>query len=242
MAPLLHTKNMSISFGGLKALNNVNMHINEGEILGLIGPNGAGKTTLFNVITGFLKADSGEIIFGDEDILGLKPHSISRKGIGRTFQLVKTFDNMTALENVCVGSLMLTASVPDAIASAEAVLNLVGLTKKKDDLVSELTLMERKTVELARVLATKPKLLLLDELMTGLNPKEMDESIDLVRKISEEGVTVCIVEHVMRVIMAISDRIVVLNFGEKIADGSPREVANDRMVIDAYLGEEIDVA
>ena len=233
---------MSISFGGLKALNNVNMHIKEGEILGLIGPNGAGKTTLFNVITGFLKADSGEIIFGDEDILGLKPHSISRKGIGRTFQLVKTFDNMTALENVCVGSLMLTASVPDAIASAEAVLNLVGLTKKKDDLVSELTLMERKTVELARVLATKPKLLLLDELMTGLNPKEMDESIDLVRKISEEGVTVCIVEHVMRVIMAISDRIVVLNFGEKIADGSPREVANDRMVIDAYLGEEIDVA
>ena len=242
MAPLLRTENMSISFGGLKALNNVNMHIKEGEILGLIGPNGAGKTTLFNVITGFLKADSGEIIFGDEDILGLKPHSISRKGIGRTFQLVKTFDNMTALENVCVGSLMLTASVPDAIASAEAVLNLVGLTKKKDDLVSELTLMERKTVELARVLATKPKLLLLDELMTGLNPKEMDESIDLVRKISEEGVTVCIVEHVMRVIMAISDRIVVLNFGEKIADGSPREVANDRIVIDAYLGEEIDVA
>ena len=242
MAPLLRTENMSISFGGLKALNNVNMHIKEGEILGLIGPNGAGKTTLFNVITGFLKADSGEIIFGDEDILGLKPHSISRKGIGRTFQLVKTFDNMTALENVCVGSLMLTASVPDAIASAEAVLNLVGLTKKKDDLVSELTLIDRKIVELARILATKPKLLLLDELMTGLNPKEMDESIDLVRKISEEGVTVCIVEHVMRVIMAISDRIVVLNFGEKIADGSPREVANDRIVIDAYLGEEIDVA
>ena len=233
---------MSISFGGLKALNNVNMHINEGEILGLIGPNGAGKTTLFNVITGFLKADSGKITFGDDNILGLKPHNISRKGICRTFQLVKTFNNMTVLENVCVGSLMLTASVPDAIASAEEVLNLVGLTKKKDDLVSELTLIDRKIVELARILATKPKLLLLDELMTGLNPKEMDESIDLVRKISEEGVTVCIVEHVMRVIMAISDRIVVLNFGEKIADGSPREVANDRIVIDAYLGEEIDVA
>lgn len=236
---VLDLREVSISFGGLKALHDVNLDVRQGDILGLIGPNGAGKTTLFNVINGFLQAEKGEIILDGEKIRGLKPFDICRRGIGRTFQLVKTFNNMTALENVVVGALLHTDNVGDARRRAEETLKLVGLIDKKDITAENLTLMERKRIELARALSTKPKLLLLDELLTGLNPSEMDDALQLIRDIRDRGATICMVEHVMRAVMSVCNRIVVLNFGKKIAEGSPKKVANDKKVIEAYLGEEV---
>lgn len=236
---VLDLREVSISFGGLKALQDVNLDVRQGDILGLIGPNGAGKTTLFNVINGFLQAEKGEIILDGEKIRGLKPFDICRRGIGRTFQLVKTFNNMTALENVVVGALLHTDNVGDARRRAEETLKLVGLIDKKDITAENLTLMERKRIELARALSTKPKLLLLDELLTGLNPSEMDDALQLIRDIRDRGATICMVEHVMRAVMSVCNRIVVLNFGKKIAEGSPKKVANDKKVIEAYLGEEV---
>ena len=220
------------------AVNKVDLDIKEGEILGLIGPNGSGKTTLFNCITGFYRPESGSIRFHGEDLLRLKPHDICMRGVARTFQLVKPFSRITALDNVTVGALCRTNAVEEAKLEAKKILNFLGLSKKMNLPASDLTIADQKSLELARALATKPRLLLLDEVAAGLNPKETDEVIALLRKIHESGVTLFVVEHVMKAIMTLADRIVVLHHGSKIAEGAPSEVATNKEVIEAYLGRE----
>jgi branched-chain amino acid transport system ATP-binding protein len=236
--PLLELKEVNKSFGGLKAVSEVSFQLNGGEILGIIGPNGAGKTTLFNVITGFLKPDSGEVWFNGEKIVGLKPHQICQKGMVRTFQLVKPFVELTVLENVVVAALNRAKTIKEAREKALRTIDLVGLKEKTNTLSSGLTLGHRKRLELARTLATEPKLLLLDEVMAGLTPTEVDELIRLLREVNHRGVTILLIEHVMRGLMALSKRVVVLNYGQKIAEGVPGEIVKDRQVIEAYLGEE----
>ncbi|MDI6763153.1 MAG: ABC transporter ATP-binding protein [Thermodesulfobacteriota bacterium] len=236
--PLLELKGVNKSFGGLKAVSQVSMNLEEGEILGIIGPNGAGKTTLFNTITGFLKVDSGEVRFDGDNIVDLKPHQICQRGMVRTFQLVKPFLQMTVLENVVVAALNRTKSIKEAREKALQTIEFVGLKEKKNTLASGLTLGHRKRLELARTLATEPKLLLLDEVMAGLNPTEVDELIRLLREVNQRRITILLIEHVMRGLMALSKRVVVLNYGEKIAEGVPGEIVKDRQVIEAYLGEE----
>jgi branched-chain amino acid transport system ATP-binding protein len=231
-------KGVSKSFGGLKAVSQVSFELNGGEILGIIGPNGAGKTTLFNVITGFLKPDSGEVWFNGEKIVGLKPHQVCQKGMVRTFQLVKPFIELTVLENVIVAALNRAKTIKEAREKAIRTIELVGLKGKTNTLSSGLTLGHRKRLELARTLATEPKLLLLDEVMAGLTPTEVDELIRLLKEVNHRGVTILLIEHVMRGLMALSRRVVVLNYGQKIAEGVPGEVVKNRQVIDAYLGEE----
>jgi branched-chain amino acid transport system permease protein len=234
---ILDVRGLGKNFGGLSAIKNVDFSVMRGEILGLIGPNGAGKTTLFNLITGFIPPDKGEIHFDGNDITGLKPPSqICKKGISRTFQLVKPFLNISVLENVTVGAYCHFLSHCHAERKADEVIQFVGLGRYRDFLSSSLTLSNRKRLELARALATSPELLLLDETMAGLNPKEIDEMISLLRKVSEQGITLVIIEHVMRAVMALSDRVVVLNHGEKISEGSPLEISRDERVIRAYLG------
>ena len=220
------------------AVNKVDLDIKEDEILGLIGPNGSGKTTLFNCITGFYRPESGSIRFHGEDLLRLKPHDICMRGVARTFQLVKPFSRITALDNVTVGALCRTNAVEEAKLEAKKILNFLGLSKKMNLPASDLTIADQKSLELARALATKPRLLLLDEVAAGLNPKETDEVIALLRKIHESGVTLFVVEHVMKAIMTLADRIVVLHHGSKIAEGAPSEVATNKEVIEAYLGRE----
>jgi branched-chain amino acid transport system ATP-binding protein len=227
-------------FGGLAAVVNVDFHINQGEIVGLIGPNGAGKTTFFNLISGALAATAGVIRFKGENIAGLNPHQICRRRVARTFQSVKVFPNMTVLENVLLGSLFGTSrgiSMPDAEAEAMELLEFVGLTAKKGSLTKDLTIANQKRVEVARALATKPELLLLDEVMAGLNPTEVAQVIELIKKIRNKGITVFMIEHVMKAIMEISDRIIVLHHGEKIAEGPPEEIATSQEVIKVYLGK-----
>lgn len=235
---LLELKDVCKNFGGLKAVSEVSFDLEHGEILGIIGPNGAGKTTLFNTITGFFKPDAGEIWLSGETLVNLKPHQICQRGMVRTFQLVKPFLQLTVLDNVVVAALNRTKIVKEANEKALETIDFVGLGEKRDNLATGLTLPDRKRLELARALATEPKLLLLDEVMAGLTPTEVDALIRLLTKVNQKGVTILLIEHVMRGLMALSKRVVVLNYGEKIAEGIPEEVVKNRLVIEAYLGEE----
>jgi branched-chain amino acid transport system ATP-binding protein len=228
-------------FGGLAAVSNVDFHIDQGEIAGLIGPNGAGKTTLFNLISAALPISSGEIRFKGQKLNGLKPHQICQKGVARTFQQTKIFADMPVFQNVLVGASFGTPtrlSGADAAKETTQALEFVGLSAMKTTPAKDLTLVNQKRVEVARALATKPELLLLDELMAGLNPAEVSEAMELVRKIRDKGITIFMVEHVMKAIMGICDRIMVLHHGEKIAEGTPQEIACNKTVIEIYLGEE----
>jgi len=236
--PLLKAENVTKRFAGLVAVDNVSFRIEKGDIMGLIGANGAGKTTLFNVIAGVYPPDSGRIIYKGENITHHKAYEVCKKGIARTFQIPKPFLNITVLENVMVGALSREESLKEARRAALEVLEFVGLVPKKDVLADSLTLADRKRLEIAKALATKPDLLLLDEVVAGLNAVEVEEMIDLVRKVHRKGVTIFMVEHVMRSIMALCERIMVLHHGEKIAEGTPEEISEDSKVIDAYLGEK----
>jgi branched-chain amino acid transport system ATP-binding protein len=235
---LLKIENVLKNFGGLTALRNVDLSVSEGQIKSIIGPNGAGKTTLFNVISGFYRPDQGAIHFCDQDITGKSPESISRLGLARTFQIVKPFLSMSVQENVMIGSLSRTSKTPVAKIMAMEVLENLGMAEKGQMLAKNLTIEDRKRLELARAMATGPKLVLLDEVMSGLNPTETEEMMELIRKIRSEGVTVLLIEHVMQAVLSLSDEVVVLNYGEKIYEGDTQGVIRDRGVIEAYLGEE----
>jgi len=230
-------------FGGLAAVSNVDFHVDQGEIVGLIGPNGAGKTTLFNLISASLVPKPGVIKFKGVNITGKKPHEICRMGIARTFQTVKIFSNMPAIQNVLVGSFFGTPtriSPAEASAVANEALEFVGMAAVAATPARDLTLANQKRLEVARALATKPELLMLDELMAGLNAVEVAEAMELVKRIHDKGITIVMIEHVMKAIMNVCDRIMVLHHGEKIAEGTPQEIAKSPKVIEVYLGEQVD--
>jgi branched-chain amino acid transport system ATP-binding protein len=235
---LLAARGLAKRFGGLRAVAGLDLEVGRGEMLGLIGPNGAGKTTVFNLLSGFLTPDAGDIVLDGRSIVGLPPHAICRLGLARTFQIVRPFPRMTVLENVRVGALARYPRAPEALARARDVVARVGLGARERVPAGALTLADRKRLELARALATGPALLLLDEVMAGLNPTEIETIIRLVRAIHESGVSILLIEHNMRAVMALSQRIVVLSFGERIAEGAPVEIANHPKVVEAYLGDE----
>ena len=239
MTALLELAHVSKSFSGLRAVEDVSFAVPEGHIVGLIGPNGAGKTTCFNVIAGVYRPDAGEVRFAGKRIDGWRPDQICRAGVGRTFQLVKPFIGLSVMENVIVGALNACASVREAKEKAAQVIEQLGLAAKRDQMASSLTLPERKCLEVARALATGPRILLLDEVMAGLRPTEMDHMVALFRDLNAKlGLTILLIEHVMRAVMALSSRIIVLHHGEVIASGSPVEVTRDPAVLECYLGEE----
>jgi branched-chain amino acid transport system ATP-binding protein len=238
MAPLLSVQQVTRRFGGVAALRDVTFDVDTGEILGLIGPNGAGKTTLLNCISGVHRPDAGTITLDGTVISGLAPHRVARLGVGRTFQVVKPFGSMTVRENAAVGALFGASRLRPAraFAAADEVLELLGMAAKRDQPVGSLTIPDRKRLEVARALATRPRLLLLDEVMAGLNPVEVDEALDMVRAVHRSGVTILLIEHVMRVVVGVCQRVVVLQFGQTLAEGTPDAVLRDERVIEAYLG------
>lgn len=239
---LLTLHHMTMNFGGLRAVDALSLEIEKGRILALIGPNGAGKSTVFNCVAGVYTPSDGTVSFEGEKINGVKPWNLCRKGLARTFQIVKPFASKSVLYNVTVGAFVHTNSRDVAEARALEVLERLQFADKKDARAGNLTIAERKRLEIARALATQPKLLLLDEVMAGLRPSEVDEMVEIIRNLRDEGVTIFVIEHIMRAIMAMSDRIVVIQFGKKIAEGTPQEIATNENVIKAYLGEDYAAA
>ena len=239
---MLTLESVTKRFGGLTAVRAVSLEVRAGDLLGIIGPNGAGKTTLFNVISGYYRPEEGRVRFDGHDVTGLPAHAISRLGLTRTFQIVKPFGNLSVADNVMIGALTRLPRVRDARVEAERVIALCGLGPHAAARARALPIGLRKRLEVARALATRPRLLLLDEVMAGLNPSELTGIIDLVRRVHAEGVTLIVIEHVMAAMMRLAQRIVMLHHGEKIAEGTPEAIAHDRRVIDAYLGDEFNLA
>jgi branched-chain amino acid transport system ATP-binding protein len=238
--PLLEGQGVTRYFGGLAAVSAVDFAVNSGEVVGLIGPNGAGKTTLFNLISGALALKTGEIRFKGRKVNGMKPNTICKMGVARTFQSVRVFGGMPVVQNVLLGALFGTSSSmagADAVREATESLEFVGLSALSATPAKDLTLANQKRLEVARALATKPEMLLLDELMAGLNPTEVAQAMELVTRIRDEGITIFMIEHVMKAIMSVCDRIMVLHHGKKIAEGTPQEIATSKTVVEVYLGE-----
>jgi branched-chain amino acid transport system ATP-binding protein len=237
-SPLLKLEKLNKKFGGLVVTKDITINVEDGQIFGIIGPNGAGKSTLFNQISGYIRPDSGTITFQGKDITGLPPHSLCKRGIGRTFQIVKPFPSRTVLDNVAVGAFARTSNRHEALEIAEKIVHQLGLGRRIEVLAKNLTIVDRKRLELAKALATQPKLMLLDEILAGLTPSEVDEAIGMIRNIRDSGVTIVMIEHVMRAVMALCEHVLVINYGQRIADGTPAEVIKHPEVISAYLGEE----
>jgi len=233
---ILKVKNLTMRFGNLTAVDDVSLSVRQGEIIGLIGPNGAGKTTFFNCLTGYLNPRSGSVRFANHDITGLRPNRICKVGLARTFQIVQVFKEMATWENVIVGAFCRTTDAARAYDQTLEILKFTGLYEKKDFRVGNLTIADQKRLEISKALATQPSLLMLDEAMAGLNATETNEAIELIKKIRDRGITLMIVEHVMEVIMSISERVVVFDSGKKIAEDTPDKIVKDPRVIEAYLG------